>query len=563
LVSAGLTPPLTLRFCHPGNSSAPAAGFKLFAYRAGTSIKQVAWADSTRSVCTANPVRLDSAGGATLWLEPGLSYRLVLAHEDGGDPPAHVLWTQDNVQSPSSGSTGGTPSLTPRHPRSAAEIAAGVTPIDDSYAPLDVRRYGADPGGTQPSDAALAKAIAVCGASGGTIRVPAGVYNFSGQINLEGRRSITISGEGAATGGAQAATRFNYTGTDDRAFINMNSAVGCQLRGLHITHRDPHYTGVYIKCTNAGTNDPALCALLDCVLGSHVGRGNVHLDLDRCIQFTAERCAFSYGNPSVRGRDARGYSNVIRFRDCQWASCHSAPVQEGGQSWTFEGCTFEGLLSGAPGALYATGPETAFNGLAVIGCWFGDATAAGTWLDIACNGALISGNYISGNTATAKGIALRASVGVQITGNLFDQLLAGIEFAGTPSRDIVIQANIANLVRTGLGNTGNVPTGSLVWGPNYGLGVPGNTHQRLAADGCVADAASGVLRQWGAQPLTGGTTHAISFPIRFPSQCFNVVTTLSAVPGTACVSRIGPAGFEATVQGVASGTTLYWQALGN
>ena len=461
--------------------------------------------------------------------------------------------------------SGQQPPVANRLPRTAAEAAVNVTPENESYAPLDLRRYGADATGAKASDLAMVNAIAVCGASGGIVSAPAGLYTFAGQISLAGKRSIIIAGEGAATGGAQAATCFTYTGAGDRVFINMNSAVGCQLRGLQITHRDSHYTGTYIKCSNAGASDPAFCALLDCVLGSSAGPGNVHLDLDKCIQFTAERCNFVYGNPSVRGRSTRGYSNVIRFRDCQWAACHSAPIRSGGQSWTFEGCTFEGLVSGAAGALLSGDSAGAFNGIAIVGCWFGDASAAGTWIDIYGNGVQASGNYISGNVRGAIGVALHRSVGVQFAGNLLDQLLVGFDFAEGPCRDIVVHGNIANLVTTGFRNAENVPTGSLVWGPNYGLGAPGSPHQRLGADGYCADAQSGMLRQWGAAPISGAAvSHSISFPIKFPSQCFNVVATLSAGShsGSACISRLSAAGFDAAVQGTADGATLYWQALG-
>jgi hypothetical protein len=451
-----------------------------------------------------------------------------------------------------------------RHPRTTAEEAGSVTPENDYYEPYDLRRYGADPTGATVSDRAMASAITVCGASGGTIRAPAGHYTFASQINLANKRSILVTGDAAATGGAQPATRFTYVGGDDRVFINLNSAVGCQLRGLQISHRDPHYTGTYVKCSNSGTNDPSFCALIDCVLGSNAGHGNLHLDLDKCIDFTAERCHFSYGNPSVRGQmpQGRGYSNVIRFRDCEWNACHAPPVQDGGQAWTFTACTFEGLLSGGAGALY-TSPDTFFNALTITGCWFGDARAPGKWLDIFGNGIHISGNYISGNTAGAIGIALRGCVGVQIAGNLFDQLLAGVDFSAGPCRDIVVQGNVANLVKTGFSNTDNIPTGSLVWGPNYGLGAPGNRHQKVASDGYEADAGSGILRQWGAAPLReGAARQTIAFPLKFPTQCYSVVATLSSPPGVAYVSRIDAASFETAVQGTIGAATLYWQAIG-
>jgi len=453
------------------------------------------------------------------------------------------------------------------HPRTAAEVAANVTPVDASYPPLDLRRYGADGSGSSSSDRAVADAIAACGASGGTIRVPGGHYVFSDQIDLAGRRSIIIAGEAAATGGAQAATHLTYAGSGSGVFINMDSAVGCQLRGLQISHRDPHYTGTYIKCGNAGGNDCSLCAIVDCVLGSNAGPGTLHLDLNKCIEFTAERCAFSFGNPSVRGQvsSSHGYANAIHFRDCQWTASHAPPVQDGGQAWSFEGCTFEGVLSGAAGALYSSAPVAAFNALSVMNCWFGDVSGAGAWLDIYGNGVVISGNYLSGNRASTTAIALHRCTAVNVTGNLFDQVLIAVDFRSGPCRGILVQGNVASLVLTGLGTPENVPTGSLVWGPNFGLATPGSIHERLAADGYCADAQAGLLRQWGTATLAAGaSSHAVSFPLQFPGQCFNVVFSLSSgghAP-SAYVSRLSASGFVAGLQGVTDGATLYWQALG-
>jgi len=64
-----------------------------------------------------------------------------------------------------------------------------------------------------------------------------------------------------------------------------------------------------------------------------------------------------------------------------------------GQSWTFEGCTFEGLASGAAGRTVIGDAAGAFNALAIVGCWFGDASAGGTWIDVYGNGMHASGNY--------------------------------------------------------------------------------------------------------------------------------------------------------------------------
>jgi hypothetical protein len=249
----------------------------------------------------------------------------------------------------------------------------------------------------------------------------------------------------------------------------MNAAVGCHLRGMQIAHRDAHFTGTYIKCSNVGTNDPAFCTLVDCVLGSSVGPGTVHLDLDKCIQFSAERCNFICGNPSVLGRAAHGYSNVIRFRDCQWAGNHTAPVRGGGQTWMFSGCTFEGLLSGAAGALVSADAAGAFNGLVIVGCWFGDASAGGTWIDIYCNGVHAGGKYIYANNGRDVDLLIALGAVLQLCAN------GGIR----------LRRRRAAFVVRGLSKLGNNPgsetlrrcPGSFVWAPNYGLDCP---HGRAA-----------------------------------------------------------------------------------
>ena len=78
------------------NNGDPASGYKLFTYAAGTTTKQATYTDVDLSVANANPIVLDSAGRATIFLSP-LSYKFVLATPTDTDPPGSPLWTQDNV----------------------------------------------------------------------------------------------------------------------------------------------------------------------------------------------------------------------------------------------------------------------------------------------------------------------------------------------------------------------------------------------------------------------------------------------------------------------------------
>lgn len=71
----------------------PLAGGKLYTYLAGTTTPQGTFTDETGNTPNTNPIILDSAGRADIWLGSG-TYKFVLA--DSNDV---VQWTVDNVTS--------------------------------------------------------------------------------------------------------------------------------------------------------------------------------------------------------------------------------------------------------------------------------------------------------------------------------------------------------------------------------------------------------------------------------------------------------------------------------
>jgi hypothetical protein len=78
------------------NNGDPAAGYKLFTYSAGTTTKLSTYTDADLTVANANPIVLDSAGRATIFLSAN-TYKFVLATPTDTDPPASPVWTRDNV----------------------------------------------------------------------------------------------------------------------------------------------------------------------------------------------------------------------------------------------------------------------------------------------------------------------------------------------------------------------------------------------------------------------------------------------------------------------------------
>lgn len=139
-----ISPPMFLQFFNPNNSGAPAAGYKLFTYIAGTTTKQATWTDSTQTVQNANPIILDSSGVGYVWGDPTLAFKFVWAPANDTDPPTSPIRTVDNLYFPLDIGV-----LTQQligsilYPRTLPEIAAGVTPVNYAYPPYDVRRYGA------------------------------------------------------------------------------------------------------------------------------------------------------------------------------------------------------------------------------------------------------------------------------------------------------------------------------------------------------------------------------------------------------------------------------------
>lgn len=73
----------------------PLAGGQLFTYVAGTSTPAAVYTDSSGSTPHTNPVELDGAGRAEIWLSESTSYKFVLKDADG-----NLIDDADNVTAP-------------------------------------------------------------------------------------------------------------------------------------------------------------------------------------------------------------------------------------------------------------------------------------------------------------------------------------------------------------------------------------------------------------------------------------------------------------------------------
>jgi len=185
-VTATISPPMFTQFLNPNNSGAPAAGFKLFTYIAGTSTKQATWTDSTQSVQNANPLVLDASGGGYVWGDPTLAYKFVWAPATDTDPPSSPIRSVDNIRFPLTYDLLTQVLIgTLLYPQTPGEQAAGVVPVNYYYQPGDARRYGctANDGSTDES-AQLQNAVNAN--KGGLVYIPQGLTVYAAGILLDG-----------------------------------------------------------------------------------------------------------------------------------------------------------------------------------------------------------------------------------------------------------------------------------------------------------------------------------------------------------------------------------------
>jgi hypothetical protein len=87
------------KFIGTDDSNNPISGGKLCSFQAGTTTALSTYSDVALTVANANPVILDAAGRATVYLTPGLSYKFILktAGTDSTCNTGTTVWTQDNV----------------------------------------------------------------------------------------------------------------------------------------------------------------------------------------------------------------------------------------------------------------------------------------------------------------------------------------------------------------------------------------------------------------------------------------------------------------------------------
>lgn len=469
-------------------------------------------------------------------------------------------------------------------PQTAAELSAGVTPVNYSYQPYDVRRYGADPKGVALSDTAMANAIAACGTTGCTIRMPAGSYTFASQINLTSKHSITIEGDGGPTNNASAATAITYNGTA-APFVVLGSSFGCSVRKVVILSGNAGFTGAFIATSQVSGN-PFMNSVEDVFLScaSHTqGMG-----LDTANTFLVKRTVFDHCLPGLTGQNSAGgsFSNVVTLIDNQFQQATgSYSIGYLGTDWTIIGNTFEPGSDGVETAITTT-TTAPVAGVLIAGNFIGDATAASSPITLAGTGIKITGNTINAGAAsgaypsfTGVGPAITFNTvrGASITGNQFTNTNVAVTFGDANSRAIRISDNYLTNTNTLVGAYNTNAPYDLQFNPNYNasagvqdfIPASGALFGNTAVNGFEVSQ-NGVIRMWGNKTVTAGTPLAITFSTEvgraFPNAIFSVFTSLQA-PGAGATGTFTSSpsitGVTLNVAGGTAASTVYWQAIGN
>lgn len=307
------------------NAGLPAAGYHLWTYAAGGTVPKATYSDAAGTVPNTNPVVLDTTGSAIIRLGTG-TYNFVL--KDPTDTT--TIKSADNYQSPylAAADIG-----TAIYPRTAAEIAAAVTPSNYSYGnnPHDIRRYGAVMDGVTDDAAAWAK-LALVMTQGGNGYVPPGktYVTASPVFNAPSLCNVALYGYGVML--------YTNNGTTANAIAGLTFSGGGNSEGFTvygITYNQIDavcVSGFYIyRGSSFVLQDCAV--IISNTVRANAAFGCVRMDTDPSQLFGYWNKVFNFDTRQVSGNAATyapygvlvfGIANALTVRDCKFTSVSSA-----------------------------------------------------------------------------------------------------------------------------------------------------------------------------------------------------------------------------------------------
>jgi len=248
-------------------SGNPLAGALLFSYEAGTSTKLATYSDEGLTSANANPIVLDAAGRATIFLSPA-SYKFVLepsTANGGTDPPTNAIWTVDEVSATPSFSV----ALDVDGTAGEALSALDVVYLDDGSGGTAGKWYKADADNAYSSSTAGIIGIApssVAQDASGSVRVGGRITGLAG-LTIGDAYYVSATA-GSLTNSAPANAR--VVGVADSATSLVFSPVEAggftagplpAISGASLTGVDKYLGSVIATVGNVGAGEDTLKSL--------------------------------------------------------------------------------------------------------------------------------------------------------------------------------------------------------------------------------------------------------------------------------------------------------------
>jgi hypothetical protein len=316
----------------------PLAGGKVYTYSAGTSTLLGTYTDASGSIFNTNPIVLDAAGRAAIWVKTGV-YKIIVQDSNGVQQ-----WTADNVSNTGqyiAGGLGGfatvdgsgrlpASQLTLYSPAGSGAVSRAIAAkLGESVSMEDFA--GADCG------AQINAAYAALPASGGVISVHSSC-SFATSINFgAANKPVVLQGIGAGS-------TLTYTGSGTALQLNngRNFDLSTGLRDLVFT--GPGSSSAAVGVLVGGSQGCVGCSLEHVVI-QNFGTGLKYGD-NTWVTSTSQSMIRANGvnlfMPSGMTEAGENVQfNHVTFADAPAPHTNSVWVQGGGQEVDFTDCSFD------------------------------------------------------------------------------------------------------------------------------------------------------------------------------------------------------------------------------
>lgn len=321
------------KFTATDSNGLPLAGGKVFTYLAGTLTPQATYTNQGGGTPNTNPVILDASGRASIWLDPSLTYRIIVKNSiDVVAPDGDV----DNIRSADylTGSlAAGAGSSLVGFLQSGTGAAARTVQAKLRDI-VSVKDFGAVGDGTTDDTTAINAAITAAR----LVYMPPGTYKTTAAITIPDNTCLFGAGKGVTilkpVGAYTAAVLAQGT-----SFASWGQ--GRSLRSMSIDGSGG-FTGIGLSCVNLGLR----CYFGDLYILNVTGKG---LYTQGCFDHTYERIEsransglgiHNFEKQTVPDGVYEESSKLI-FNDCWAIANNSAGIQwqvDGGDTFTFNDC---------------------------------------------------------------------------------------------------------------------------------------------------------------------------------------------------------------------------------